>query len=313
MGSKYGYVAPGVATYRPARPDSIRAVLPPASSVGTIRDAMTIPAPSSDLAPGTPAHDAIPALVEAYGDRVYRLGLRICPDPAEAEDLVQETMVAALKSWPRFKGDAHPYTWLFRIAMRTCRRMHRRRVGEPESFLPLDELLGLKGGGAVGAATAAASAANAAQESALQHEVRRRLDAALRRVPPVYRVALVLKDLADFSLEEVGEILEIQAATAKTRVHRGRIHLRRALEVEGVFAPLPRSDVPRQVCLDLLKAKLDAMDRGVDFPLPHGEICDRCFALFRSMDLTQEACASLRDGSMPDTLRERLRAVTETA
>ena len=104
--------------------------------------------------------------------------------------------------------------------------------------------------------------------------------------------------------------LEIQAATAKTRVHRGRIHLRRALEEEGVFAPLPRSDVPRQVCLDLLKAKLDAMDRGVDFPLPHGEICDRCFALFRSMDVTQEACASLRTGTMPDTLRERLRAVT---
>lgn len=271
---------------------------------------MAHPDLSPELVPGTPAQDAVPALVAAYGDRVYRLGLRICPDPGEAEDLVQETMVAALKSWPRFKGDAHPYTWLFRIAMRTCRRMHRRRVGEPESFLPLDEVLGLKGGTSAGGVTAAASAPTAAQESMLRQEVRRRLDAALRRVPPVYRVALVLKDLADFSLEEVGDILEIQTATAKTRVHRGRIHLRRALEEEGVFAPLPRSDVPRQVCLDLLKAKLDAMDRGVDFPLPHGEICDRCFALFRSMDVTHEACASLRDGIMPDTLRERLRAVT---
>lgn len=271
------------------------------------------PDPAPDLAPGTSPEVAVPALVESYGDRVYRLGLRICPDPAEAEDLVQETMVAALKSWPRFRGDSHPYTWLFRIAMRTCRRMHRRRVGEPDSFIPLDELLGLNDAPAMREARAAASPSGAAAETTLQREVRRRLDTALRRVPPVYRVALVLKDLADFSLEEVGDILEIQAATAKTRVHRGRMHLRRALEDEGVFAPLPQSEVPRQVCLDLLSAKLDAMDRGVDFPLPHGEICDRCFALFRSMDLAQEACASLRDGTMPATLRERLRALTEAA
>lgn len=267
--------------------------------------------------PGTPPRQAIPVLVDAYGDRVYQLGLRVCPTPSEAEDLVQETMLAALKSWPRFQGDSHPYTWLFRIAMRTCRRMHRKRVGEPEHFLPLDELLGLKGNGAGGydmgngsahLGAAAATPATVTQERALQGEVRRRLDAAMERVPPVYRVALVLKDIADFSLEEIGEILEIQPATAKTRVHRGRLHLRKALDEEGVFIPLPeRGDVPRQICLDLLRAKLDSMDRGVEFPLPPGEICDRCFALFRTLDLSQEACASLREGTMSDTFRERLR------
>ena len=125
---------------------------------------------------------------------------------------------------------------------------------------------------------------------------------------------MVLKDIADFSLEEIAEILEIQPATAKTRVHRGRLHLRRALDEQGVFSPLPeRSDVPRQVCMDLLRTKLDAMDRGVDFPLPHGEICDRCFALFRSMDLSQEACASLREGTMPARLRDRLRSLLDEA
>jgi RNA polymerase sigma-70 factor (ECF subfamily) len=274
------------------------------------------PAPRERAAPrpGTPPRDAIPVLVDAYGDRVYRLGLRICPTPSEAEDLVQETMVAALRSWSRFKGDSHPYTWLFRIAMRTCRRMHRKRVGEPDHMIPLDELLGLTQGSALrtsGNAAAMSSSSEVSQQKTVTEEVRRRLDTALRRIPTVYRVALVLKDIADFSLEEIAEILEIQPATAKTRVHRGRIHLRRALDEEGVFAPLPSSDVPRQVCLDLLNAKLDAMDRGADFPFPHGEICDRCFALFRSMDLTQEACASLRAGTMPDTLRERLRALSE--
>ena len=101
------------------------------------------PRPGTAPSPGTPPEEAVPALVDAYGDRVYRLGMRICSDPGEAEDLVQETMVAALRSWPRFRGESHPYTWLFRIAMRTCRRMHRKRAGEPEAFLPLDDLLGI--------------------------------------------------------------------------------------------------------------------------------------------------------------------------
>lgn len=249
--------------------------------------------------------------MEAYGSRIYQLGLRVCPTATEAEDLVQETMVQALRSWDRYQGDAQPYTWLFRIAVRTCKRMHRRRVGEPDEFVPLDELLGFADGAALRRRPPAA--VEWPEESHGEREVRRRLDAALHRVPGPFRVALVLKDIADFSLEEAADILGVQPATVKTRVHRGRLHLRKALEDEGVFSPLPPTEVPRRVCLDLLHAKLEAMDRGVDFPLPHGEICDRCFALFRSLDLAHDACASLRDGKVPATLRERLQALLEDA
>lgn len=237
-----------------------------------------------------------------HGDRLHRLAVRLCPTEAEAEDLVQETMVAALAAWPRFKGDSSPYTWLFRIAARTCARMQRKRVGEPEAFLPLDRVLGSD-------APATATSRRPPGRALERSEIRRRLDAALARLPPDFRMALVLKDIADFSLEEIAEILQIPAGTAKTRVHRGRIHLRRALEDDGVFAPLPASEAPREVCLDLLAAKLDAMDRGLSFPLPHGEICDRCAALFRSLDLTRDACATLQTGSIPDRLRARLDAL----
>ena len=78
-----------------------------------------------------------------------------------------------------------------------------------------------------------------------------------------------------------------------------------------MFAPLPATEAPKQVCMDLLKGKLEAMDRGVDFPLPPGEICDRCVALFRSMEMSREACAALRGGAMPARLRERLQALAE--
>lgn len=247
--------------------------------------------------------------MDRYGDRIYQLGVRVCPTPTEAEDLVQETMVQALNSWSRFKGESQPYTWLFRIAMRTCKRMHRRRVGEPEDFVPLDELLGFGDGASL--RRRPPPAADSQNEIHQMRDLRRRLDAALHRVPQLFRVALVLKDIADFSLDEVAEILGVQTGTVKTRVHRGRLYLRKALEEEGVVGPLPPPEVPRRICLDLLHAKLEAMDRGADFPLPHGEMCDRCLALFRSLDLAQEACSSLREGSVPTTLRDRLQALLD--
>jgi RNA polymerase sigma-70 factor (ECF subfamily) len=248
--------------------------------------------------------------MERHGDRLHRLALRLCPTEAEADDLVQETMIAALAAWPSFKGESRPYTWLFRIAARTCARMQRKRAGEPDRLLPLDEILGSGSEGSGSAAPPMAAPGGRAWTALERQEVRRRLDRALAEVPRDFRMALVLKDIADFSLDEIGEILEIGAATAKTRVHRGRIHLRRALGEQGALPPLPPpSDVPRQVCLDLLAAKLDAMDRGVDFPLPHGEICDRCAALFRSLDLAQDACATLRGGAIPARLKRRLDAL----
>lgn len=261
--------------------------------------------------PGTPAREAVPLLLEAYGPRIYQLGLRVCPTPTEAEDLVQETMVQALQSWDRFEGNAQPYTWLFRIAVRTCRRMHRPRAGRPEEMLPLDALLGFTDGASL--RDRDPPAAHAPDDLPAEAGVRLRLDAALGRVPGPFRMALVLKDIADFSLEEVGEILGVRPGTVKTRVHRGRLHLRRALEEEGVFGPLPPSGVPRRVCLDLLQAKLEAMDRGVAFPLPHGEVCDRCLALFRALDLAQVACAALREGRVPATLKERIQALVDEA
>ena len=259
--------------------------------------------------PGTPAGRAVPRLLEAYGDRLYQLGLRNCGTRAEAEDLVQETMIQALRSWDSFEGRSRPSTWLFRIALRTCRRMHRRRSGEPERFESLENI------------SARPDQADASPTD-LSHvmpgagldrrELANGLDAALARIPEDFRMALVLKDIADFSVEEVAAILDIPQATAKTRVHRGRVRLRDALEADGLYRPLPPATVPRQVCLDLLTAKLEAMDRGVPFPCPHGEVCDRCASLFQALDLNSEVCASLRQGSLPGPFRtgllERLKA-----
>jgi hypothetical protein len=76
-----------------------------------------------------------------------------------------------------------------------------------------------------------------------------------------------------------------------------------------VKAPIPIFE--KQVCLDLLKAKLEAMDRGGvahGFAVPQAEVCARCRAVFRELDLVQNACAQLGEGSMPNPLRRKILA-----
>lgn len=88
-----------------------------------------------------PAGTAIPRLLEEHGDRIYGLALRTCGNPDDAEELVQETFLNAFRRWDSFEGRSDPSTWLYTIATRACRRMHRLKSGEPRTMLSLDDLL----------------------------------------------------------------------------------------------------------------------------------------------------------------------------
>ena len=118
-------------------------------------------------------------------------------------------------------------------------------------------------------------------------------------------MALVLKDIAELSLAEVATVLGIKEATAKTRVYRARLALRKNLAEALPQRPVRDPDAP-PVCRDLLLAKLDAIDRGVDFPLAPELLSDRCSAFFRTLDITKDACRSIGSGDVPQDLRDRL-------
>jgi hypothetical protein len=83
-----------------------------------------------------------------------------------------------------------------------------------------------------------------------------------------------------------------------------------------MLARLPASKAPRpvyekQICIDLLKAKLDAMDKGRGFPIGQDVICRRCQAVFRELDLVQETCSRLASGTMPRELRAAVLRLVE--
>lgn len=247
------------------------------------------------------AESAIPRLLQQHGDTLYQLGLRICGTPQEAEDLVQDTFLLAYQHWDQFRGDAKPKTWLYTIASRVCQRTKRLRSGEPRHIQSLDELIPRQGDPVADVWIEPSPLDDAERVEGVE-----RMSEAISTLPLDFRMPLVLKDIAELSVREVATILELKEPTVKTRVHRARLHLRRRLAAQ--LPAKPNAQVAdRQICLDLVRAKLDSMDKGGPFTVPDQVICHRCESLFRTLDLTQETCREIGRGSMPDELYDRLR------
>jgi len=239
---------------------------------------------------------AVPRLVEEHGGQLYGIARKLCGSPEDAEDLVQETFLQAYRKWRQFEGRSKPLTWLYSIASRACIRMHRKRSGEPDSMTPLQELLPFKDG-------ALPCVGNPLDEQVRRESVEL-VQAAILELPVQFRLPLVLKDIVGLSLAEIAAILDIKEATVKTRVHRARLKVRQGLEPVMVRRDLPPAAYERQVCLDLLEAKQEALDHGA--PMPGEVVCDRCRAVFASLDFGKQICSRLGVGELPKALRARL-------
>jgi RNA polymerase sigma-70 factor, ECF subfamily len=255
------------------------------------------------LKPPDDSRAAVARLLDEHGGKIYGLGLRLCGSPQDAEDLVQETFLRALRKWHTFEGRGEPSSWLFTIAARVCRRRHRRRSGEPRRLESLDELLPSP----LDPSVPDLPAADASPlDEQLRREVRETVEGALGRLPMALRLPVLLKEVADLSLAEIAQVLGLKEATVKTRVHRGRLALRRELDRRLPRRPAAPPDHSRSMCLDLLQAKQEALDRGVELPLAPDELCSRCRSLFATLDLARDACRQLRAGELPASVRALL-------
>jgi RNA polymerase sigma-70 factor (ECF subfamily) len=251
-------------------------------------------------APGTPPEQAIAQLIEAHGSKVYSLALRFCGNPQNAADVVQETFLGAYRSWGGFRGDSSASTWLYRIASRACNRFHRTEIRQSARAVPLETDLP-----ASGPVPDVLSTDSTPLTEAVRREAVSAIEREIGSLPAEYRVPIVLKEIAGLSVLETAEVLDMKEATVKTRLHRGRLALYNALSrsVPTRDAPPPAYDA--QVCLDLLNAKQDALDRGAAFPQMDGIVCERCRAVFKSLDITVDLCSATAE-EMPAGLRKTI-------
>ena len=244
-------------------------------------------------------------LVAAEGPRLYGVARRLCGDPADAEDLVQETFLQAFRAWDQLASPDNPRPWLYAIARRACQRMRRRRAGEPDRLEPLDTLEGLLPRPAATVPDLGALA-DGPHADRLRAEAREIVERAVAELPERFRMPLVLADIAELGTADIARALGLEEATVKTRIHRARLRLRAALAAGLPQRPVPPAGHARQVCLDLLRARLEALDRRAPFPYSGQALCERCKAVLGTLDLATDACTALGRQDLPPELRERL-------
>ena len=171
--------------------------------------------------------DAPDRLVERYGDRVYRLAMRITGLKEDAEEAAQDALWTVARKVHMFKGESAFGSWIYRITANAAyQKLRTRRQKAPEIALE-DVLPSLDGDGRHFEPMDDWS--NRVDEQALQGELRRVLQQAIDGLPPDYRTALVLHDVKGLSNPDIAEALNISLPAVKSRVHRSRLFVRKQL------------------------------------------------------------------------------------
>ena len=158
------------------------------------------------------------SIVEQYADMVYNVAYRVLGNQADAEDAAQEAFISAYKNFHKFRGDSAVSTWLYRIAMNAS--LMKLRKDRNKNYLTQtgydDSQL--------------VSWTEGPEDAALNSELREQLQEGLALLSPNLRAAVVLRDVQGLSNEEAAEVLETSLSSLKSRLHRGRVLLRKHLE-----------------------------------------------------------------------------------
>ncbi len=163
---------------------------------------------------------AFEELYDRFGVMVFNLALRYSGEPEEAADLSQETFLKIHRHLGGFRGRSTLKTWVYRVAINCFRSRYKRQNAWRSRRLPdsEEELKRLPDGG------------RSPEEQAVARGDLERIEAALSRLPPIYREAVVLRDIEDLSYQEIGRVLGLRLGTVRSRIARGRDRLRSLLE-----------------------------------------------------------------------------------
>jgi len=165
--------------------------------------------------------DAFTTLVERHEARLYNVCLRILGSPEDAHDATQDAFLTVLRKLDQFRGDAAFTTWMHRVAVNACYDLLRKRKRQPMLRMVTDDE-------ADRTDDLGPPVSDPADAVAGEIDVVR----ALAHVAEDFRVVLVLADVEDLPYDEIARVLGVPIGTVKSRVHRGRIALARALGLD---------------------------------------------------------------------------------
>jgi len=173
---------------------------------------------------------AVAELASLYGPRIEQLAFRYLKNREDAEEVTQDVLLKVYRKIEAFRGDAALSSWIYRITFNTAMsRLRTARFSRNVEVPPADQ----PSEGPERAPAEPADWSALADDQVMRAQMRKKLIEALTHLPEVYRVPVLLRDINGLSTEEASTILHVKPQTLKSRLHRGRLILRKHL---GDFA-----------------------------------------------------------------------------
>ena len=248
--------------------------------------------------------DALDQLIRRYQAQVYRFGMKMCRDPEDAKDVLQDTLLALARGVRDFRGTSSVSTWLYSVARSFCikkRRMPKSAPG-PQRSLESD------------AAKEVARVADSTQlpdEVLAEKRIEQAIEQAIGALEPMYREVLILRDIEGLTAAEVAEVLGTSVDAVKSRLHRARVAVRAHVapllgvplaaaspncpDVVQLFSQYLEGEIAPDVC-----TKLEA----------HLATCPRCRAACDSLKQTLALCRAA-PAPLPSDVQESVRSAVQ--
>jgi RNA polymerase sigma-70 factor (ECF subfamily) len=246
---------------------------------------------------------ALEQLLARHQGAVYRFGMKMCGEAEDAKDVLQETLFAAARTLPDFRGASAVTTWLYTIARSFCLKKRRTSKFAPERIESLEAQ--------AESSTQVPDARRTPEEDAERRQLGQVLDEAIRGLEPIYREVLLLRDVEGLPAAEVADVLGITVEAVKSRLHRARVAVReRVAPALARGAPEPAQASGCQDVVRMFSRRLEGeIDAGACADLEkHLQTCDACRGRCDSLRATLTMC---RDAGRAEVPPEIARSVRE--
>ena len=198
-------------------------------------------------------HSGDPRIMEdiiAYMQpKLYGFGLNMCKNQEDAEETLQEALIAICTHLHQFRAESKLSTWAFRIARNVCFKKHKGKAGEPKTYESFSEQSNLW------------DEQRNIEQDFITHELWQQVQEGIRLLNPEYREIILLRDVEGMSTADVASVLDISLAATKTKLHRARKQLREYLEnapapqgcpdIRTIFSQHLEGDLQEEVCISM--------------------------------------------------------------